>query len=81
MKKTLIAVADFSGSPIHYHLLTTQTGELTQYGVRASWQGEEVSVPALTAKREGAMELLELLRRGAVPPIAVRDVVEDWLER
>ena len=81
MKKQFIASADFSGSPIHYHLCTSHSGETTRYGVQASWRGEEVLIPDLTTKREAILGLLAQLQRCAVPPWAVRDVVEDWLER
>ena len=81
MKKEWIAVSDFSGSPIHYHLLTSQTGELTQYGVQSDWRGEEVSIPEITTKKGDVLVLLALLQGGSVPPISLRDIVEDWLER
>lgn len=81
MKKEFVAAADFSGSPIHYHLCTSHSGETTHYGVQASWRREEVCIPDITTRKEAAGELLELLRRGSVPPLALRDVVEDWLER
>ncbi|MBQ8851444.1 MAG: hypothetical protein IJZ66_03260 [Oscillibacter sp.] len=81
MKKYFIAAADFSGSPIHYHLCTSRFGETTHYGIQASWRGEEVCISDITTRKEAAMGLLARLRRGAVPPLALRDVVEDWLER
>ena len=81
MKQIFFAAADFSGSPIHYHLLITRTGELTQYGVCADWRREEVSIPELSTREEAVLELLDALRRGVVPPLALRDVVDDWLER
>ena len=52
-----------------------------RYGIRVCWRGETAEAADITTKREEALALLRLLRRGNVTPIALRDVVEDWLER
>lgn len=81
MKKELIAVSDFSGSPIRYHLCISYLEETTHYGIQASWREEEVCIPGITTKKEEVLGLLGLLQRCVVPPLALRDIVEDWLER
>ena len=50
------------------------------YGVRVTApDGEEASVANLTVRPERIDQLVELLRRNQVPPVALRDVIDDWL--
>ena len=50
------------------------------YGVKVTApNGEEASVRNLTVRPERIDSLLELLRRNQVPPVALRDVIDDWL--
>ena len=50
------------------------------YGVRVVREdGESAEVRNLTVRLERIDELVELLRRNAVSPVTLRDVVEDWL--
>ena len=50
------------------------------YGVKvAAPDGEEESVRNLTVRPERIDRLLELLQRNQVPPVALRDVIDDWL--
>lgn len=76
-----IAAADYLGSPIYYYLCTSYSGEALQYGVKICWREEKACIPKITARKGEVLQLLDLLRRGAVPPSALRDIVEDWLER
>ena len=41
--------------------------------------GEEAAIPHITIDISRIDELVELLRRNEVTPIALRDVVDDWL--
>ena len=41
--------------------------------------GEEASVRNITVRPERIDRLLELLQRNQVPPVALRDVIDDWL--
>lgn len=50
------------------------------YGVRVVREdGESAEVRNLTVRVERIDALVELLRRNAVSPVTLRDVVEDWL--
>lgn len=72
--------AECAGLPIHYYLLVeTLEHDLEMYGVLVEYQAQTAAVPALTVCRRRAEALLELLRRGRVTPVTVRDVAEDWL--
>ena len=77
MRKLLVGAAECKGAPIHYYLLveTLENGVET-YGVLVEYLTE---VPGITVFRHRAEALLELLRRGRVTPVTVRDVMEDWL--
>lgn len=68
------------GAPIHYYLLveTLENGVET-YGVLVEYLTQRTEVPGITVFRHRAEALLELLRRGRVTPVTVRDVMEDWL--
>ena len=76
-----IAATDYLGSPIYYYLCISYSGEALQYGVKICWREEKACIPEITARKGEVLQLLELLRRGAVPPSALQDIVEDWLER
>ncbi len=50
------------------------------YGVKVvSPDGEAEAVRNLTVRPERIDHLLELLQRNQVPPVALRDVIDDWL--
>lgn len=50
------------------------------YGVKiVDASGEEAVVPNITVSISRIDELLELLQRNSVTPVALRDVVDDWL--
>jgi len=67
---------------IRYFLLEEHLeGAVDNYGIRVELEGEQVNVRQITTSRKEIEELLEQLIRGGVTPVAVRDVVEDWLLR
>ena len=50
------------------------------YGVKVTApDGEEASVRNITVRPGRIDRLLELLQRNQVPPVALRDVIDDWL--
>ncbi len=50
------------------------------YGVKiVGPDGEEAVIPNITVSISRIDELLELLQRNSVTPVALRDVVDDWL--
>lgn len=73
-------------SPLEYALLVDEIEAdgffCESYGaaVRDPVSGEEASIRHITINADKALALLDALRRGGVPPIALRDVVEDCLE-
>ena len=80
MEKSLAGIAWCKGNPVHYYLLTEELeNELKLYGVSVSYLGETAQTRGLTLSYQGAMRLLDLLRRGTVTPVTAGDVVMDWL--
>lgn len=68
------------GCVVCYYLITELLdNEVEAYGVLVEFLGEVVRIPAITLSRRRIELLLERLKRGAVTPVAVWDVVEDWL--
>ena len=80
MQKQLAGMAVCGKLPVHYFLLKEQLEDQTPvYGVSVEYGGEEDSVRQLAGSRERVETLLAALARGSVTPVALRDVVEDWL--
>ena len=80
MQKQLAGMAVCGEIPDHYFLLEEQMEDQTAvYGVSVEYGGEEDSVRQLAGSRERVETLLAALARGSVTPVALRDVVEDWL--
>lgn len=75
MRKLLIGESRCRGLPARYYLLE-ETGS---YGVGIELEDESAAVSGLSPSRRRARELAERLVRGAVTPIALRDVADDWL--
>ena len=51
------------------------------YGIAVAYGGEQAAIENLTPRREEIEALAVKLRKGRVTPVALRDVVEDWLLR
>ena len=64
-----------------YRVLEAEIEGIPRYGLCAMRGGEAANIPDITSKREDLLALLAQLERADVPPLALRDVVEDWLER
>ncbi len=80
MKKTLAGTAWCKDCQIHYYLLTDRLDhDLESYGVLVEYLGETAVCSGIAPRCRQIMELLELLQRGAVTPVTLGDVVEDWL--
>ena len=47
--------------------------------VQGLLDGEEAALPDLSPSRRRVQELAAALARGGVTPVALRDVVDDWL--
>lgn len=76
MRKLLIGKSRCPALPARYYLLE-ENGD--SYGVGVELKGESAAVTGLSPSRRRVTELAERLVRGTVTPIALRDVVDDWL--
>jgi len=81
MRKLLMGEARCRSAVARYYLLEEEPGEgeTASYGVQVEMEGESAAVPDLSPSRQRAAELAEALVRGSVTPVALRDVVDDWL--
>jgi len=77
MKKLLAGEAWCRAEQVRYYLLEEEPGP--SYGVGVELEGEAAAVRDLSPSRRRTAELAEALVRGAVTPVALRDVVDDWL--
>ena len=78
MRKLLMGEAPCLASRARYYLLE-EAENPGSYGVQIEMEGEEASVGDLSSSRQRVEALAEALGRGAVTPVALRDVVDDWL--
>ena len=79
MRKLLMGEAPCLASRARYYLLEEDAEEPGSYGVQIELEGEEASVPDLSPSRRRVEALAAALVRGAVTPVGLRDVVDDWL--
>lgn len=76
MRKLLIGKSRCRALPARYYLLEEGAAS---YGVRIELEGESAAAPDLSPSRRRVKELAERLARGTVTPVALRDVVDDWI--
>lgn len=63
-----------------YYLLEEELGVCESYGVAVCLDnGEQCRISGITCSQTGILRLIAALMRGAVTPVALRDVVEDWI--
>ena len=79
MRKLLMGEAWCRVSQVRYYLLEEDSEEPVAYGVQVELEGEEASVMNLSPSRQKVEALAKSMILGAVTPVAVRDVVDDWL--
>ena len=80
LRKLLVGEARRRAVQARYYLLEEETEEDgTTYGVQVEMEDEAAAVPDLSPSRERVEDLAAALVRGAVTPVALRDVVDDWL--
>ena len=77
MEKWFVGEARCRALPARYYLLEEEGP--ASYGVEIEWEGSTAAVRDLSPSRERVQALAEALARGAVTPVALRDVVDDWL--
>lgn len=78
MRKLLVGEARCRASQARYYLLE-EAEKPGSYGVQIEMEGEAAAVRDLSPSRQRVEALAEALVRGAVTPVALRDVVDDWL--
>ncbi len=81
MRKLLMGEARCLTARARYYLLEEEPGEgeTASYGVQVELEDETAAAPGLSPSRQRIADLAEALVRGAVTPVALRDVVDDWL--
>jgi len=81
MRKLLVGEARCRTAWARYYLLEREPeeGETASYGVQVELEDETAAVRDLSSSRQRTADLAAALVRGAVTPVALRDVVDDWL--
>ena len=79
MRKLLVGEAQCRAFQARYYLLEEESETSGSYGVQIEMEDEEASVRDLSPSRQRVEALAEALVRGGVTPVALRDVVDDWL--
>ena len=81
MREIETGTAEVNGITIRYYLVEEPLSDTVfHYGLRVRGDnGEEATVLGVTIFPERAVEAAELLCRHAVTPVAVKDVISDWI--
>lgn len=80
LRKRLVVESRCRAFQARYYLLEEEPeGGGASYGVEVELEGESAAVPDLSPSRRRVEELADRLARGTVTPVALRDVVDDWL--
>ncbi len=79
MRKLFVGEAQCRAAQARYYLLEEDLEEPGSYGVQVELEGETAAVRDLSPSREKVQALAETLAKGAVTPVTLRDVVDDWL--
>lgn len=79
MREIFVGETEISGRRMEYYILSEPQGELEDYGVAIRQDGERACVRRLTPIAGRVLALVERLRSGSVTPVALEDVVNDWL--
>lgn len=79
MRKISFGRAECCGAAVFYYLVVEETAGIERYGLQVRWGDETETVPDITSSQRQIQALLEAVARGGVTPVAVREVVEDWL--
>lgn len=80
MKKCLVRLALCNRRLLRYYLLKERRHDgAASYGVCVEYGAEQRQIRNITGLRERIRGLLVRLSSGCVTPVALGDVVEDWL--
>ena len=77
--RRLAGKAECCGRKIWYYMISERNGENLSFGLSVVYRDEEVRIPAVTMVYGDIRALLTRMKRGKVTPVAVRDVIEDWI--
>ena len=80
MRELYLGEASCGRGLVRYYLFAeTREDYEESYGILAESGGERAAVPNITVSQRRIQALAEVLMRGAVTPLTLRDVVDDWL--
>lgn len=79
MRRLFVGEAWCRKSKVRYYLLEGEAEEPGSFGVEIEMEGETASAADLSPSRERVLALTETLVQCSVTPVALRDVVDDWL--
>ena len=78
--RRLAGTAECRGKTIRYDILSERLGpKKVCFGISVVYRGEEVRILGVTREYKAIKALLRRLKRGRATPVAVRDVVDDWV--
>nr|WP_325253083.1 DUF6514 family protein [uncultured Oscillibacter sp.] len=81
MRKIWFGQSECCGAEVCYYLVAEEMAGVERYGIQVCYGDETETVADITSSQRQIQLLLDALVWGGVTPAAVRDVVEDWLNR
>lgn len=79
MRTYYVGTAGCLGYPIYYYLTEETKDGVKSYGVLVKFKERHAYIPNLAPSRNLVQSLLETLIAGAVTPLTVHDIIDDWL--
>lgn len=79
VRKILFGQSECCGAVVCYYLLAEEMAGMERYGLQVCCGEEMETVPDITSSQRQIQALMAAMAKGGVTPVAVRDVVEDWL--
>lgn len=79
MRRILVGETDTLGEKTSYYILEQTTGVIENYGVEIVRGAEKCCIEKIAVSGDRVWSLAELLLKNTVTPIALMDVVDDWL--
>lgn len=79
MRRIWFGQSECRGRAVHYYLVAERTADTERYGLQVCYGEEAETVLDITTSGGQIRLLLGSMVRGGVTPVAVREVVEDWL--
>lgn len=81
MRKIAFGQSECCGAAVFYYLMVEEAAGIERYGLQVRQGNETETVEDITSSQRQIQALLGVMARGGVTPVAVREVVEDWLNR